>query len=147
MQAGLRKNYSRSIIWLAGGGPNISRISPVMQSRCCRDHTHLSASNAHTIAPTYQYICQSESRRWRRLPDEIRSLPRHQRRPSSLPYSTRYSTCEPGGVAIWSRGGQVPDFQSHEKSRRRVMLGRVTPILDVQDARWTTVFEVRRRPG
>ena len=29
------------------------RISPVIQPRCWRDHTHLSASNAHTIAPTY----------------------------------------------------------------------------------------------
>ena len=133
--------------WQGGAVLTLLQISPVIQPRR-RDHTRTNLEPHTQQLQCISSICQSDSEtgRWRRPPDERRSLPRHQRRPSSLSYSTRHFTHAPCGEAMWSRGGQVPDCHSHVTPRRRVLLGLVTPILLSPRLWWTTVFEVRRRP-
>ena len=128
-----------------GGGPNITPNQSGYPATLTWPHSLVSLQRTHNSSDVSS-ICQSETGRWRRPPDERRSLPRHQRRPSSLSYSTRHFTHAPCGEAMWSRGGQVPDCHSHVTPRRRVLLGLVTPILLSPRRWWTTVFEVRRRP-
>ena len=101
-----------------GGGPNITPNQSGYPATLTWPHSLVSLQRTHNSSDVSS-ICQSETGRWRRPPDERRSLPRHQRRPSSLSYSTRHFTQAPCGEAMWSRGGQVPDCPSHRLRSRQ----------------------------